>query len=249
MPSFQIYHFSPQRTFTLARIPLLHFLESFMNKKSVFRWGFNRTTLLLALAASTQAVHAALPTLSFDVAANVSQNKTTTQAMSSHVFLKGELARLESRAGDQKIVVLWRKPYVYRLLPSTKSGVRFKASTPSMEMAGLASNWPQLMNNPSSIRATLAAKGAKKIAATKLGGVAAELYAAKNWQGQNALSNVKIWLRRSDSLPLQMTGKADAFNVLIRWSNYRRNVALSDSLFQVPKGYRVREVKSPQAAS
>ena len=77
-------------------------------------------------------------TLSFNIAARLEakggDRKNIVRSTTGRVFLRGQQVRIESKIGDQSVVVLLLKPYVYRLLPSSKAGVRYKSSTPSPEL-------------------------------------------------------------------------------------------------------------------
>lgn len=187
-------------------------------------------------------------TLSFNVAAQVKVKSNgpndIVQATNGRVFLRGGQARIESKVGDQSVVVLFLKPYVYRLLPASKVGVRYKSSTPSPELEAFFSDWPSLLNQPAKIRAALQKKGAKKTGTAKLSGVTTDVYTASRWDGKPR--QVKLWLRRADSLPMRLESSAGGAKVTINWSNYRRGLALSPSLFAVPKGYKVREGQAPR---
>lgn len=204
----------------------------------------------LALVVWVQGAFAATsPTLTFDITARAVQTEGKTQSaartMTARVLLRGEAARIESKIGEQPITILWLKPYVYRLLPKAKSGVRFKASTPMPEMQTFAGNWPSLMKNPLQIRALLKSKGAKKIGSVKINDVPTEMYSADKWNGQNRA--VKLWLRQKDALPVKMESQSGNWKVSVYWRNYRRNPKLPASLFQVPKDFRIRESQPPRA--
>ena len=209
--------------------------------------GLAPSTLLAKVKAKAAAQAPA--TLSFNIAARVEakggSEKNIVRTTTGRVFLRGQQARIETKLGDQTIVMLLLKPYVYRLLPSSKAGVRYKSSTPSPELAAFFSDWPGLMNQPSRIRAALSQKGAKKTGAAKLGGVATDVYSATRWAGQ--ARPVKIWLRRSDSLPLRLESSAAGAKVTLNWSNYQRVASLSSSLFAVPKCFKIREGRAPAA--
>jgi hypothetical protein len=207
---------------------------------------FRLSLLFLAVAFGGRARAAGTPTLSFDVTARVAQiSGGAARTTAAKVLLRGERARIESSLGGQKIVVLWQKPYVYRLLPSSKSGVRYKASTPVPELGALSVNWPQLMSHPSQIRASLEAHGARKVGSAKLDGVAAEVYAASQWNGKK--QPMKLWLRRADALPLRLETRSGDWKITVNWRHYVRNPKLAASLFAVPKGYRIRDAEPPRS--
>ncbi len=202
-----------------------------------------------ASAAFAKPVVKAPATLSFNIAARVEakggSEKNIVRTTTGRVFLRGQQARIETKLGEQTVVMLLLKPYVYRLLPSSKAGVRYKSSTPSPELEAFFSDWPSLMNQPSKIRAALTQKGAKKTGAASIGGVVTDVYSAAKWAGQ--ARPTKIWLRRSDSLPLRMETTAGGAKVTINWSNYRRAAPLLSSLFAVPKGYKIRDGRAPNS--
>ena len=220
-------------------------------------WRFTtRWHALLFLAISPVVLSAFAPssfaaktpaTLSFNVAARVetkgSGKTNIARSTTGRVFLRGQQVRIESKVGEQNIVMLLLKPYVYRLLPSSKAGVRYKSSTPSPELEAFLADWPTLMNQPFKIRAALLKKGARKTGTAKLGSAAADVYSANRWDGQ--ARPLKIWLRRSDSLPLRLESSASGAKVTLVWSNYQRGAALSSALFAVPKGFRIREGRAP----
>lgn len=199
--------------------------------------------LLLTLVLAPQSVFAKAPaTLSFNVAVRVqadSGKDAITRSNNARVFLRGEQTRIETKVGQQSIVVLYLKPYVYRLLPASKAGVRYKSSTPSPELEALAANWPSLMNQPSKIRAVLKQKGAKKTGTATINGTATDIYVANRWDGKPR--KIKLWLRRSDNLPVRMESNADGIKATLNWSNYRKGQTLSSLLFAVPKSYKIRE--------
>jgi hypothetical protein len=202
--------------------------------------------LLLAATKARRASAAGVATLSFDVTAHVAQvSGGAARTTNMRVLLRGERARIESSLGGQKIVVLWLKPYVYRLLPGSRSGVRYKASTPVPELSALSANWPHLMNNPAQIRAALRAHGAHKVGNAQLGGVATEVYAASKWDGKN--QPMKIWLRRTDALPLRLESHSGDWKINVSWRNYVRHPKLAASLFTVPENYRIRDIEPPRS--
>jgi hypothetical protein len=191
------------------------------------------------------------PTLSFDVIARASKPGGTgaVHSLGAHVLLRGAKARFETNAGGEHVVILWSRPYVYRLLTKSKSGLRYKSATPLPEMPAPTGNWLQLMNSPAAIRLALAAKGAKKTGKTTLDGQAADVYTAKNWQtSMGGVSAVKIWLRHSDALPLRMDSMSGGWRFSIKWSHFVRNSTLAPSLFEVPPGYHIREGRAPQSS-
>jgi hypothetical protein len=184
-----------------------------------------------------------VPTLSFDVTARVgalSQGAGPQQTVEAKVLLRGNAARVESRSGGAPSVVLFSPPYIYRLLPRSKAGVRWKVDPrkPS-QFADLDPQ--QLLRDPAKIKLALLRGGAKMVGKSMLSGVPVEIYQAKNFgaRGQNA----KVWLRRTDSLPLRLEASGGQFKIVASWRNYTRP-RLSSSLFVSPAGYKVRTLAS-----
>lgn len=188
-------------------------------------------------------------TLTFDVSARASQEGGSGQIVNAHVLLSGQKARVETRLGQQPSVILWLRPYVYRLLPQSKTGVRYKSTSPMPEMQLPLSQWPQVMNDPGKIRGLFTARGARKTGSQTVDGVAADLYTAKTWKtAAGNVSDFKIWLRRSDALPVKMESRSGGLKFAVKWRNYHRGVPLAASLFAVPKGYKIREGAPPRSS-
>lgn len=181
------------------------------------------------------------PTLSFDITARVGASGPYAgpqQTIQAHVSLRGNAARVESSSGGTPSVVLFSPPYIYRLLPQSKAGVRWKID--SKKPSNYASFDPQqLLRDPSKIKVALLRGGAKKIGAATLGGTLVDIYQGKNFErrGQSA----KVWLRRSDSLPLRLEASGGQLKIVASWRNYARS-NLPASIFGPPVGFRVRNM-------
>jgi hypothetical protein len=162
------------------------------------------------------------------------------QTFNARVYVRGNSARVESAIGGRPLVMLYAPPYVYRLLPTSKSGVRYRLNA-APDAGGLPANLsPQaLLSNPAAIRAALKNQGARRVGSAKLGGTPVDIFTVANFRGQGM--NAKAWLRRSDALPLRMEMTSTRFNVTASWSNYQRGQALPASLFSVPAGFRMRD--------
>ncbi len=194
----------------------------------------------LRVAASKSGVSKA-PTLSFDITARVGATGAYAgpqQTIQARVALRGNAARIESNSGGTPSVVLFSPPYIYRLLPQSKAGVRWKIDT--KKPSNYASFDPQqILRDPSKIKVALLRGGAKKVGAGILGGTPVDIYQAKNFErrGQNA----KVWLRRSDSLPLRLEASGGQLQIVASWRNYTRP-NLPDSVFGPPASFRVRNM-------
>lgn len=201
------------------------------------------SALLPLFVSAAFAAPAPVSTLSFDVTARVAasgQNAGLQQTVEAKVLLRGQAARVESSSSGGPSVVLYSPPYIYRLLPQSKAGVRWKidARKPS-NFSGFDPQ--QLLREPAKIKTALRQGGAKLVGKSVIGGVPADIYAAKNFG--NAGQNAKVWLRRSDSLPLRLEASGGQFVIVASWRNYARP-HLSAALFSSPAGYKVRTLAS-----
>lgn len=163
------------------------------------------------------------------------------QTVAADVLLHGNRARVQTNFGGQPSVVLFSPPYVYRLLPKAKAGVRWKMNPRSSRTMGEFS--PQdLLRDPSLIRAGLLQNGARKLGAAKLSGVPVEIYEVKNFRGEKG-QTARAWLRAADALPLRFEVKGGHLQVTASWQNYRRPKSVPASSFSPPAGFKVRDAK------
>ena len=167
----------------------------------------------------------------------------TGQKLAARVLLHGNRTRIETTYAGQKSVTLVAPPYMYRLLPASKAGVRWKMDgSRAKALGGMGFDPQELIRNPGKIRALLLQNGAKRVGASTLGGVAVDVYAIS--KPQENISSAKAYLRKSDALPVRFEAQGKGLKVLALWSNYARPKALSAALFQAPSGYRIRQAKS-----
>lgn len=188
---------------------------------------------LLPAFAQTAPANAAPQTLTFNVAARLSSNGSA-QNMAARVLAKGNRVRIETTLGDRPVVFLAAPPYLYKLIPSSKAGVRWKSTQLNDSRFDVAS-----LFNPAAIRQQLKTHGAKSIGSQVLNGVRTDVFEASKAIGGG--TNIKAWLRRDNTLPLRIETNSKSLSSIVSWSNYRRNAALAESLFKVPAGYHVRE--------
>jgi hypothetical protein len=185
--------------------------------------------------------------LTFNVAARITamgpngKAAGPAQTINAQVALNGPKARVQTLVNEQPVVVLYAPPYVYRLLPKTRSGVKWKLSSANKSMVS-AFNPEQLLRDPTQLRTALLKGGAKRTANGALQGVPSEIYEIKGAPGR--IQNLKMWLRRSDSLPLRLEAKGQGFQVVTTWTSYARPRVLKDVLFTPPARYNIRELRS-----
>ncbi len=221
---------------------------------SLSRFGAKRGIFLSAAAGAlifggAAAQAAPVPNLTFDISANVTATGTGTgagglgQKLRARVLLHGNRTRVETTYAGQKSVTLVAPPYIYRLLPASKAGVRWKldgSRTKSFDALGLDPQ--ELIRNPGKIRALLLQNGAKRSGSSVLNGAAVDVYTV-NKPGEQ-LSQARAFLRKSDALPLKLEATGQGLKVVALWSNYARPKDLAADLFRAPKGYRIRDSKS-----
>lgn len=200
------------------------------------------------VAAVQTAVQAApVSNLTFNINARVATTGSNAgiggQTLQARVLLHGNRTRVETTYAGQKSVTLVAPPYLYRLLPGSKAGVRWKVdSSRKQNFGGLGLDPQELVRNPGKIRALLTQNGAKRVASSTLNGTAVDVYTIS--KTNDKLSNAKAYLRKSDGLPLRLEAQGTGLKVTAVWSNYARPKDLLASLFQAPQGYKIREAKS-----
>lgn len=192
---------------------------------------------------------AALPRpLTFDVTARVAAagNGGPQQTFNARVWLSGSRARIETSGGGERAVMLWNAPYLYRLLPASKVGVRWTvggANAPTARGFSLGALDPQaLLRDPSRLRAALLQSGAKRAGTATLGGAATDIFQLAAPKGR--LQKAKAWLRRSDALPVRLEASGGGASLVASWRNYARPKTLAASLFSPPPGFRIRAATS-----
>ena len=199
----------------------------------------------LTLSVAPAAHAAPVPNLTFNIDARVTAPGAGAgaQTLKARVLLHGNRTRVETTYGGQQSVTLLAPPYIYRLLPKSKAGVRWKIDgSRKNAFNGLGLDPQELIRNPGKIRALLLQNGAKRTGAAKLNGVPVDVYVLS--KPKEALSNAKAYLRTSDSLPLKLEANGQGLKVVAQWSNYARPKDLSANLFRAPQGYKIREAKS-----
>lgn len=198
--------------------------------------------------AQTRAPAARPFALTFDVSARVAAtgNGGPQQTVNARVSISGNKARIETGAGGERSVMIWTPPYLYRLLPSSKAGVRWKLGGASGPKFG-PFDPQQLLRDPSRLRAALVQSGAKRVGAAQLGGAAVDIFQLSAPKGR--LQKAKAWLRRSDALPVRLEASGGGASIVASWSNYAKPKTLAASLFSPPPGFRIRQsVTSPPMA-
>lgn len=194
---------------------------------------------------------AAAPTLSFAMTARFAMREsgpntdTPEQTVSARVYVDGKRIRAESTLGDRQVVYLYTPPLGYKLLPGSRTGLRYHIG--SLVKAGDSRSFdPQtllpLLQDPGAIRSSLRQQGARHAGSGQVQGAPVDVYTASRFRGQPV--KVKAWLRRSDALPARLELASKKLTVVASWRNYQRGMSLSKSLFTVPAGYHIRDAHS-----
>jgi len=187
----------------------------------------------------------AAPGLGFTVSAKLgagARSGVPPQVVQARVLLSGKQARIETSSGGARAIVLYSPPYIYRLLPSDKAGVRYKLSpTSGVAMSGF--DVQQLLRNPSQIRSALLQSGAKLTGRSQIGGAAVDVFEMSRPGAR--ISHIKAFLRRADSLPMRFEAQSGGLNVVATWSKYARLSNVPSSQFVPPKGYAIRQSQNP----
>lgn len=163
------------------------------------------------------------------------------QTFDGRVFLRGSKARIETQLSDRPVLFLYTSPYLYKLLPEERAGVRWRTdkAQPQGWSSAQMNRW---LRNPASLRGELQKHGARPLASTQLNGVAVDVWSWKSARKGNAVpANAgKVWLRRSDGLPLRLEASSPSLSTVVSWRDYARK-PLSESLFRVPSGFSIRD--------
>jgi hypothetical protein len=197
------------------------------------------------LGASSAQASPGVPAIIFNVTARVGvtgQFSGPQQTVQARVLVRGNAARIETSNGGTPAVVLFSPPYVYRLLPQSKAGVRWKVD-PTRSSAISKFDPQALLRDPSKLKGELMQGGAKKTGSGTIDKAPVDIYEARDFghKGQT----VKVWLRHQDSLPLRLESSGGQIKIVASWRNYQRPQNLSAALFSAPKNFRVREVSGP----
>jgi hypothetical protein len=216
-------------------------LASFLTASSLALLGV-RPTVAAPSGASRQAAVAS-SALTFDITARVGtsgQFAGPQQTVQARILLRGNAARIETASAGTPAVVLFSPPYVYRLLPASKAGVRWKLGNPST--SNFADFDPQtFLRDPSKLKGELVKSGAKRTGGGVLDKAPVDIYEARDFKSKG--QRVKVWLRKADSLPLRLEASGGQYKITASWRNYARPKSLPAALFAAPKGFRVREVQ------
>ncbi|RYX80429.1 hypothetical protein EON83_28580 [bacterium] len=200
----------------------------------------------LALAtASVCAAPASKSGLGFNVTAQISatgQSQMPAQTIKASVLLSGSNARIETTGASTKSIVLYTPTWVYRLLPASKAGIKWKASGKQASSFG-GFDPQELLKNPSQMQLALKQGGARRDGSAVINGIPVDIYNVTR-PGQR-FSKIRAWIRRTDSLPVRLEAISGGLKVTATWSQYTKLSNVSASKFAPPKGFAIRESQNP----
>lgn len=160
-------------------------------------------------------------------------------SLDAKVLAQGQKARVETKIGGRPLVMIYAAPFLYKLLPMSKSGKRYPLNDVAKN-PGLSGFNPQpWLRDPAAIREALRKQGALRVADSTLNGVPVELWKAQKFMGLSG--QVKAWLRRADALPLRLEIQTKALTATATWRDYQRVRAVPDAQFSPPSGFRIRD--------
>ncbi len=195
---------------------------------------------LTLVTAAAWAAPASQSGLGFDVTARFAatgENQLPTQTIQAHVLLSGTKARIETQSTSGRAVVLYTPPFIYKLLPAEKAGVRWNMPR-SRGNGNAASSVQELLREPAKIRTLLVQGGAKRTGTTTLNGVSVDIFDVSR-PGQG-FSKARAWIRHSDSLPVRLEATKGGLKVVASWSGYTKLATVSAAQFVPPKGFAIR---------
>ncbi len=165
-------------------------------------------------------------------------------SLDAKVLAQGQKARLETKIGGRPLVMIFAPPFLYKVLPLSKSGTRYPLSGASKN-PGLSGFNPQpWLRDPTAIRESLRKQGAVRGADATLNGVPVEVWNARKFMGLSG--QVKAWLRRADALPLRLEIQTKALTATATWRDYQRMRAVTNAQFSPPAGFRMRDGQSSE---
>ncbi len=160
------------------------------------------------------------------------------QTIDARVWLSGRMARMDTTLSGRPMRLLFTPPFAYRLLPASRVGRKFRASSLPV-LGSIMPGGAGFSPDPNAIRAALIKGGARKTGSVSVGGVPLDVFSSTHFRGR--ADTVKAFLRRSDALPMRIEIDSKNFSAVASWRNYQKPASLSPALFAVPPGFHIRE--------
>ncbi len=159
------------------------------------------------------------------------------------IWLKGDKMRCEIYGGKLRVTVIKNSQGVFLLHPWNKVAGKYTDDSPR-------GNVRTLLPGPTgSTKAFLSKIKAKKLSGEKVGKQFCEVY---SYTEPTTKRHCKLWVDKKTSKPVRlwMQGKHKVMDELTAtYVRYDDGTKISDSLFEVPKGYVVRPMPKRELAS
>lgn len=159
------------------------------------------------------------------------------------LWLKGDSLRWDYKSGKLPLTLIKNKDGVFLVHPWNKVAAKY----PEGSTRG---NPKSLLPGPTgSPKAFVKAMKAKSQGRESVGGKKCDVYSYTDPIGK---SPCKLWVSVDNGKPVQLAikgskGKADT--ITVTYTKFDEGVSVSDSLFQLPKGYEVRPMPTKRLTS
>lgn len=156
------------------------------------------------------------------------------------VETKGAVKMPDGQAMNSVMIIDPASQAMYMLNDKTKQAMKVKLDQAAAQMnlgTGLSAD-------PAKIRAELQKQGGKVIGRETLLGHQTEIWSVDYQSPAKETSTAKVWLAKDLNMPLkvEVTTKGKGQTMALKVTDVKTNLALADSLFQVPQGYRVMDM-------
>lgn len=150
----------------------------------------------------------------------------------SKAFFKGDSVRLETEMQQQKtIVIIKATGEVYTYTPANNTAMKM--------------NMGSLQNEQALATKNTALDVVKGLYSTKIGEEAVDgvLCGVYSYEPPDAKAKMKIWVSKQTGFPVRMESESPENSMRIVMDNFRYNIPLADSLFEIPAGVKIIDMK------
>ncbi|MEA3489166.1 MAG: hypothetical protein U9R44_02340 [Candidatus Omnitrophota bacterium] len=150
--------------------------------------------------------------------------------MAMRVWVKDDKMRVESAAGGQKAIMIYRNDGVYNYLPSQNMVMKIPQKEQNLDY----------VKDGERYLAYLEDQGARKTGTEVLEGRLCDIYKYSD----NFGSDVTVWVWREKKFPVKMVMDNRGVKTQVLFSDIRMNEPVPESLFELPGGARVVDMTS-----
>ncbi len=159
------------------------------------------------------------------------------------LWIKGDSLRWESDSADLKLKLVKNKQGVFLLHPWNKIAAKYPANSPR-------GNPRTLMPGPAgSVKSFLSSVKAVKKGQETVDKEKCDVYA---YSDSTLKCDCKLWVSAKSGKPVKliMQGQQGQKDVITAtYTKYQESLDVADSMFELPKGYTIRAMPEPKAAS